>query len=146
VGKEAATELTVELVREYAVAGPRMPARDLNTLVRMGLAHQRDHLYMSAIDRLQAWVSPVAEPQDIAQEELQMLEDLPGSDEGQDSCSRSGRALQAPRAAPRHASSWWPRIRSSTLGGTRPSRSVSSGRRTHSAGNVSMRFSPVPVL
>ena len=84
VTKETATELTVELVREYAIAGPRMPARDLNTLVKMGLAHQQGQQYMSAIDRLQAWVSPVAEPQDIAHEELQMLEDLPGADEDQD--------------------------------------------------------------
>jgi Fic family protein len=78
ITKAEATELTHELIREFAVAGPRMPARDLNTLVSMGLAHRRGDRYLSAMDRLQAWVSPVAEPMDIAKEELDMIEDLPG--------------------------------------------------------------------
>lgn len=78
VTKQQATELSAELVRLYAIAGPRIPARDLNDLCKMDLAKRDGNHYSSSIDRLQAWVSPVAEPAAIAQEELEMLSDLPG--------------------------------------------------------------------
>lgn len=78
VSKRQAMELTPELIRLYAIAGPRIPARDLNDLVKMGLAHFDGKRYTSAIDRLQAWVSPVAEPQQMAKEQLDVLDDLPG--------------------------------------------------------------------
>jgi Fic family protein len=80
VTKGEATELTPYLVREYAVAGPRMPARDLNQLVSMGLVYRDGKRYRSAIDQLQAWVSPVADATAIAGEDLELLEDLPADD------------------------------------------------------------------
>lgn len=80
VTKKEATELTPDLIRLYAVAGPRIPARDLNELVKMGLARQRDGKYSSAIDVLQAWVSPVAEPTEMAHEELALLDHLPAAE------------------------------------------------------------------
>lgn len=77
--KEQAMELSAQLIREYALAGPRIPARDLNTLVKMGLARRDGKLYSSAIDRLQAWVSPVAEPLEIAHDELARQDELVGA-------------------------------------------------------------------
>ncbi|WP_404351892.1 Fic family protein [Phycicoccus jejuensis] len=75
VTKKQATELTPDLIREYAVAGPRMPARDLNKLVELGLAYRDGARYRSAVDTLQAFSSPVANAS--LEAELEILDGLP---------------------------------------------------------------------
>ena len=50
-------------------------------LGRYGAGLSADNQYTSAVNQLQAWVSPVAEPQqEMAKEELHLLEDLPGAE------------------------------------------------------------------
>lgn len=73
ISKSEAIDLTPETIRAYAVAGPRMPARDLNLLVKLDLAHKDPAgRYRSAADRIQAFIPPVA--LDETQAELTLLD------------------------------------------------------------------------
>lgn len=54
--------LTAELARRYAKCGDRTPARDLNELVKMGLAaHKGRRSYFARRDLIEAFVPPVSD-------------------------------------------------------------------------------------
>ena len=61
VTPEDLDDLTPALARKYAVCGPRIPARDLNDLVKMGLAHKVGRRgYMPAREKIEAFIPPTA--------------------------------------------------------------------------------------
>lgn len=57
----AATELTPAIAKKYGGAGPRMPARDLNDLVEMGLVEQRGRQYRARRSVIEAFIPPTSQ-------------------------------------------------------------------------------------
>jgi Fic family protein len=53
-----ATELTPAIAKKYGSAGPRMPARDLNDLVKMGLVEKRGRRYRARRSVIEAFIPP----------------------------------------------------------------------------------------
>ena len=61
VSPEDLPDLTVPLARLYATTGPRTPARDLNDLVKAGLAERTSHRrYRVRREQIEAFLPPVA--------------------------------------------------------------------------------------
>lgn len=59
---EEVTELTITLARKYATCGVRVPARDMNDLVKLGLVtKQGRRRYRVLRDKIEAFIPPVAE-------------------------------------------------------------------------------------
>lgn len=63
VTPEVVKDMTTSLARRYAVCGPRTPARDLNDLVKMGLAWKfGKREYMASREVIEAFIPPPATP------------------------------------------------------------------------------------
>jgi Fic family protein len=56
-----ATELTTAIAKKYGSAGPRMPARDLNDLVKMGLVEKKGRRYRARRSVIEAFIPPTWE-------------------------------------------------------------------------------------
>jgi hypothetical protein len=56
-----ATELTPAIAKKYGGGGPRMPARDLNDLVKMGLVEKRGRQYRARRSVIEAFIPPTWE-------------------------------------------------------------------------------------
>ena len=58
---EEATELTPQIAKKYGSAGPRIPARDLNDLVKMNLVQKRGRHYRARRSIIEAFIPPTWE-------------------------------------------------------------------------------------
>jgi Fic family protein len=62
VTPEGLTTLTTPLAKRYAAVGPRIPARDLNDLVKMGLvAKTGKRTYRARREIIEAFIPPTAD-------------------------------------------------------------------------------------
>jgi Fic family protein len=61
ISANEATELTPAIAKKYGGAGPRMPARDLNDLVKMGLVEKRGRQYRARRSVIEAFIPPTWE-------------------------------------------------------------------------------------
>ncbi len=70
ITREEVLELSTRIAADYARAGERTTARDLNDLARMGLLEKAGRGYRARMEIIEAFSSPVAEPPDDLQLQL----------------------------------------------------------------------------